>query len=134
MPLALASQATVSVTVRIENLAPADGTFLTPVWVGFHDGSFSVGRVGEAASPGLERIAEDGNTGPLAHEFLDDGSGSVEATILSGGAIPPFAPGQSTTMTFELNPLQPGSRFLSFASMVIPSNDAFVTRGPASGL
>ncbi len=130
MSLVPASQATVSVTVRIENLAPADGTFLTPVWVGFHDGSFSVARIGDAASSGLERIAEDGNTGPLAQAFLDDGSGSVEATIVSGGQIPPFAPGQSTTMTFELNPLQPGRRFLSFASMVIPSNDAFVTGDP----
>ena len=30
----------ISVTVTIENLAPPNGGFLTPVWVGFHDGGF----------------------------------------------------------------------------------------------
>ena len=43
--LAVASTAAsgqTSVTVKIENLAPANGGYLTPVWVGFHDGGFDV--------------------------------------------------------------------------------------------
>lgn len=30
------------VIVNIENLAPQQGTFLTPVWVGFHNGNFDI--------------------------------------------------------------------------------------------
>ena len=42
-----------SVTVTIENLAPANGGFLTPVWVGFHDGGFDLYDRGAAISPEL---------------------------------------------------------------------------------
>ena len=34
--------AAVDVRVTIENLAPADGTFITPVWVAFHDGHIAI--------------------------------------------------------------------------------------------
>jgi len=47
-----------SVTVTIENLAPMGGTFLTPVWVGFHDGGFDLYDNGAAVSAELERLAE----------------------------------------------------------------------------
>ena len=45
-----------SVTVTIENLAPPNGGFLTPVWVGFHDGGFDLYDRGAATSPELERV------------------------------------------------------------------------------
>ena len=45
------------VTVRIENLSPPNGTFLTPVWFGIHDGSFDLFDVGTAATAGLESLA-----------------------------------------------------------------------------
>lgn len=54
-----------TVKVSVENLGPAGGIFLTPVWVGFHDGSFDTYDLGSPASAGLERIAEDGNPAPL---------------------------------------------------------------------
>ena len=57
--------ATSQVTISIENLAPANGTQLTPVWVGFHDGQFDTFDSGSPASPGLEQLAEDGDNGGL---------------------------------------------------------------------
>ena len=122
------SAATIDVTVQIENLAPANGTFLTPVWIGFHDGNFDFIEPGQTASDGLQRLAEDGNTLVIGDEFLDPelGSGVVNGTISSNGEIPPIAPGASASLTFSLDSDAFRSRFLSYASMVIPSNDAFI--------
>jgi hypothetical protein len=113
-----------TVTVIIENLAPPGGTYLTPVWVGFHDGGFDLYDGGAPISPELERLAEDGNTAPLMAAF--DG---VQATILSDTGIPPLAPGETATMTFTLDGRDHGNRYFSYASMVIPSNDAFIANG-----
>ena len=118
-----------SVTVTIENLAPMGGTFLTPVWVGFHDGGFDLYDNGAAVSAELERLAEDGNTGPLSAAFDAAGNGIVQATLLSDFGIPPLAPGETATMTFMLDGHNSANRFFSYASMVIPSNDAFVGNG-----
>ena len=65
------------VQVTIENLAPADGNFLTPAWVGFHDGTFDVYDLGAPASAALERLAEDGNTEPLSDGFHGTALGAV---------------------------------------------------------
>ncbi|MDA8016360.1 MAG: spondin domain-containing protein [Thermoanaerobaculia bacterium] len=113
--------AATDVRVSIENLAPAAGTFLTPVWVGFHDGGFDVFNTGDAASAALERLAEDGNTGPLSEDFAASGNGTVDGTI--PGPNGPIAPGETATATFTV---RGDSRYVSFTSMVIPSNDAFV--------
>lgn len=120
-PAALAEQ----VTVTIRNLAPTDGTFLTPMWVGFHNGGFDSLNLGAAASPGLESLAEDGATATISAEFTASGAGAVQGTIASGG-IPPIEPGETTSMVFDLDPLAASSRYFSYASMVIPSNDAFL--------
>ena len=88
------------VTVTIENLAPADGTFLTPVWVGFHNGKFDLYDHGAPASPDLEPLAEDGNTGPLTDAFADSGTGTEQGTLVSDVGIPPIGPGETATMTF----------------------------------
>ncbi len=117
------------VTVTVENLAPASGTFLTPVWVGIHDGTFDVFKQGDPASAELERLAEDGNTGPLDTLFGGSSAGDWQATIASGGAIPPFAPGEMNSTTILIEGSLPTSRYLSYASMAIPSNDAFVGNG-----
>ena len=114
-----------TVKVSVENLGPAGGIFLTPVWVGFHDGSFDTYDLGSPASAGLERIAEDGNPGPLGGEFAASGAGAAGGVV--GGA--PIAPGEVVSGMFELNAASPKSRYFSFASMVIPSNDAFIANG-----
>lgn len=114
--------ATSQVTVTVESLAPENGTRLTPVWVGFHDGQFQTFEGGEEASAGLEAIAEDGNIAPLSSEFLASGSGTVDGVV--GGA--PIAPGAEVSQTFTLDPNAVDSRYLNYASMVLPSNDTFI--------
>lgn len=117
------------VTVTIENLAPTNGTNLTPFWVGVHDGGFDLFNPGEAASGGLEALAEDGNSGPLQDMFMMSGAGAAQTVIASDSGIPPFAPGESGAWTVSLDGNNAASRYLSFAAMVLPSNDAFVGNG-----
>ena len=118
----------IDLRITVTNMAPTDGTFLTPTWVGFHDGSFDMFNVGEAASAGLESIAEDGSPAALDGEFSGSGAGTV-STVLSG--VGPIAPGVSTSMIVTVDEMASTSRFLSFASMVIPSNDAFIANDNA---
>lgn len=116
-----ASAGLVGVTVVIENLAPANGTWLTPVWVGFHSGTFDAFDTGSAASTALERLAEDGNAGPLSALYSGE-----EAVIQADTGVPQLAPGETATRTFVLDSSDPANRYFSFATMVIPSNDAFI--------
>jgi hypothetical protein len=104
--------------VTVENLAPQNGTYLTPVWVGFHDGTFDLFDMGVAAVMPLERLAEDGNAGPLSGVFTGGAQGSV------GGA--PLAPGDVASAQFTLDENAAANQYFSFAAMVIPSNDAFI--------
>lgn len=116
--------------ITVENLAPADGVFLTPVWIGFHAGDFDLYDSGSPISPELERIAEDGAAGPLDTAFLgaDSSRTSVVVTEPSGFAgAPVYEPGSTAHASIELDPAT--HRYLSYATMVIPSNDAFVANG-----
>lgn len=101
------------------------GTFITPVWVGFHNGMFDLYDMGVAATPGLEAIAEDGATAPLSMEFMGSGNGSTDATL----GMMPIAPGTSVSMLFNLDPMSLLNRYFSYASMIVPSNDAFIGNG-----
>ena len=113
-----------NIRVTVESLTPDNGTFLTPVWTGFHDGSFDIYDRGETASLGLERIAEDGDFSTLSAEFLASGAGTVDGAVFGS---PVIAPGTTATANFQLNPAS--SQYFSYASMVIPSNDAFIANG-----
>ncbi|MCI0534182.1 MAG: spondin domain-containing protein [Verrucomicrobiales bacterium] len=113
------------VIVTVENLSPTNGTFLTPMWMGFHNGGFDLFNPGGTASPGLESVAEDGATTVLMSEFTASGAGSVQA--VTAGA--PIAPGQRRSLRFSLDPSAPGDRYFTYASMAIPSNDAFIGNG-----
>ncbi len=124
-PAALHAQ---NIRVTIENLAPTNGTYLTPVWVGFHNGAFDLYDSGVAASPALERIAEDGNFAPLRTAFAASGAGAVDGAVF-GNSIPQIMPGETTTAWFSVNPNAATSRYFSYASMVVPSNDAFIANG-----
>src|SRR5689334_12793243 len=75
------------VEITVENLAPANGTLLAPIWFGFHDGSFSIYELGSPASPALERLAEDGNTGHLTNQFADANVGIVQGTLFGSADI-----------------------------------------------
>lgn len=124
------------VTVTIENLAPMQGTNQTPHWVGFHDGSFDIYNDGTAADflpvlndplRSVERLAEDGNTGPLSETFATLVNGGVDGTI--AGPNGPIAPGEVATASFVLDSSAATSRYFSYASMVLPSNDFWYANG-----
>jgi hypothetical protein len=121
------------VRVTIENLSPSGGTLLTPVWVGFHSGAFDLYDRGDAANPALERLAEDGSTAPLSAAFVAGTAGGVDGTITSG-PFPPFRPGAISSMDFSLDPATGANRYFSYASMVIPSNDAFIANGDPTAI
>jgi len=111
------------VRVTVTNLAPTQGTFLTPVWFGFHNGGFDIYDNGTPSSMGLERIAEDGSVGPIGSAFTASGFGEAQG-VLNG--LGPIGPGASTSKTATISL---AGRFFSYASMVIPSNDAFIANG-----
>lgn len=121
---------TQQVAISVENLAPENGTFLTPVWFGFHDGTFDTYDRGRPVSPGLESVAEDGLTELISEEFDLAEFGTVQGTILGPDGTPgPIDPGETATFTVDLDLDDPQSAFFNYASMVIPSNDFFVANG-----
>ena len=115
--------------ITVKNEAPTMGTFQTPVWVGLHDGTFDTYDLGSAASAELERLAEDGNVADLQTAFdtaaVGAGSGTING-VLQGAEL---APGESASITIRVDPTDPNARYFSYASMVIPSNDAFIANG-----
>ena len=128
------SHATTPVRVTITNNSPDGGTFITPVWVGFHDGSFDTYNGGLSSQEGLERLAEDGDTSVISSDFLGgytyiDPVGPTSARILSaqagadrvdgtvGGA--PIAPGDSVSLDLVID-TDGSNRYFSYASMVLP--------------
>jgi len=119
-------------TFKLTNVSPDMGAYLTPVWMGFHDGTFDLFDSGAKASAELERLAEDGNAGPVMGIFQEADSGSMQMVVTSGNQPPVFAPGNSRMVTVTLDANDPKSRYLSFASMVIPSNDAIIGNGQPS--
>lgn len=133
-PLALATVAAVStdalavtLKVTIESLAPIEGTFLTPTWVGFHDGTFDLydRDVSLDGFGGMEELVEDGDNGPLSARFASEQASGVDGTIF-GSDILPIAPGDVTSALFDVDP---SNQYFSYAAMVLPSNDAFIANG-----
>lgn len=135
------------VQVEVTNVGPTGGVFITPLWVGFHDGSFDSYDNGLAVQEGLERVAEDGSTGTISTDFLggytyiDGGvsakvmtaqtTGRVDGTIASPSGPPPIAPGETVSQDFTID-ANGSNRYFSYASMVLPSNDFFVANGNAT--
>lgn len=116
----------VRVVVTIENLAPQRGTSQTPFWVGFHDGDFDTYDANTPASAAMESLCEDGDTTLISSDFAT-GADGVDATIAGPGG--PFGPGDTGSGSFVLDTDDVATRFFSYASMVLPSNDFCVSNG-----
>lgn len=115
--------------ISVRNSSDFGGTFLTPVYFGFHDGSFDLFEIGQTASAGLEALAEDGNASILAAERVAADNDSQGVTVTGGarspdGAPPLLATGELTSAVLTVDGASNGS--VTFASMVVPSNDAFI--------
>lgn len=128
----LAIAAPVQVEVIVTSNAPVGGVALTPVWVGFHNGSFDSYDGGAAAAGSLEALAELGMTGPISDVFAgtlvgDPIDGRVQGTLADPNTGPIFD-GGAASMTFTLDD-GGANNYFSYASMVLPSNDFFIANG-----
>ena len=119
-----------SVRITITNNSETNGLYLTPFLNVFHSGDYSAFTPGEVASAGLEELAELGSTGTAAAEAA--GAGRVIDTLTEPlgvgpavGAPPVFDPGNSASLVFDLNAQD--NMYLTLLSMIIPSNDTFIT-------
>ena len=116
--------------IQIQNNQTDGGFFLTPLWFGIHNGSFDFfdGNNTGSASAGLELIAEEGDASLLSAEFATAVPTGQQGVILSPGGFsgaPVIDPGEIAMTTVTVADTM-SNRFFSFASMVIPSNDAFI--------
>ena len=115
------------VEVSITNLTR--GQILSPVFVARHDASAGpLYTLGARATPALAKMAEDADASDLMEAWdPNDNDAIAEAKVadLNGG---PIAPGKTVKMHFNIDD---GKTMLSFASMLVSTNDAFIG---ASGL
>ncbi len=110
------------VDVSLTNLT--HGQILSPVFVARHDASAdALYSLGGVASTGLAQMAEDADASGLLEAWDPEGNDSIsEAMVakLNGG---PIAPGETVTMNFDIDDSR---TLLSFASMLVSTNDAFI--------
>lgn len=116
------------VRVSLRNTSDTGGTALTPLFAGFHDNSFDVYDLGAAASPGLEALAEDGNTAVIIDELV--AADADAQSLIVAGPRGPIGARELATATIMLDELS--NNYLAVASMILPSNDAFI--GTANAL
>lgn len=107
------------VTVKVENLAPANGIAFAPLHVGFGNGSFDAFNLGGTAGAAIVSVAEGGAGAAWQAAFAATDPGAARGTI--GGLL---LAGQSATMSFLVD--SSAQNHFTFASMVVPSNDFFI--------
>jgi hypothetical protein len=105
--------------VTIENLTT--GQPLTPPVVATHRKPVHLFEVGASASFELKEVAENGNLDPMVTAL--SGNKHVDQVVVAvAGDPPPVLPGQS--VSFEISG-ERGAKYLSYASMLICTNDGF---------
>ncbi len=115
------------VTVTNNSDLGAYPTPLTPVAWALHSDDYQLFTMGAPASTAIERLAEDGDPSALADVLSmqsEVGSSGVEATPVGAGGPGPLVPGDSYTFTVTPSSTE---RFFSFATMVVQSNDTFLS-------
>jgi len=115
-----------SYVVTITNLTR--GSVFTPALVVTHKKGLSVFTEGAAASDELAQLAEGGATQPLLDALT--ATGKVEDSGTSGLIFP----GTSVSVTVKMDD---DAKRISFASMILPTNDGFIgangIKGPGKG-
>ena len=111
------------IQITVTNDQPSGGFALAPVWFGVQNGTFNAFAPGSTASSAIATLAQFGNTAPLMSLFESQNVG-VDTTLTSGGSLVQYLPGQSNSTVLNIsNPSI--DQFLSYAGMVVPSNDFF---------
>ena len=105
--------------VTIENLTT--GQAFTPPLIATHRPSTALFQVGQTASLGIKEIAENGNLAPML-EALANNKHVSDVMVAIAGDPPPLFPGQ--TVSVEISSSL-GAKYISFASMLICTNDGF---------
>ena len=118
-PTAEAAAAERTYHVTVKNLT-SGGQWFTPPLVAVHRGSEDLFTVGKPASYGIQQIAENGNLAPML-ERLELSRHATSFAVVEG-VSGPVAPGEAVTVSLTADP---GSNFVSFASMLICTNDGF---------
>jgi hypothetical protein len=112
--------------IKVTNTAPPMGTCLTPVWVGIHAGQFDTYNRSAPLPVFMEPLVEDGNNAPVAAEFArGDLTNFWDATV----GMAPICPGESAELTFTAMVPPTMRLYFSYATMILPSNDAFLSNG-----
>jgi len=100
------------------------GEIFTPIMVASHPRGLRLFKLGETAGTALARLAESGDTAPLGALLLSEGAHDVAT---ADDVLPP---GGSVTLTVDV---AGNKRYLSVASMLVPSNDAFFALSGVQG-
>lgn len=124
----------VKVKVTVENTGAPGGLWFTPTFFGFHDGTFDVFNAGDMASGSLETIAETGSAAGLVDDLTGPMGqvGAIANVLTTMSGPPPFAPGTTSSFMVDLDAVL--NKYLNYASMIIPSNDAFIGNADAIDL
>jgi hypothetical protein len=123
-PSAMAGRAD-TFKVKIRNLT--SGQPLTPPVVATHRGRNQIFKVGTLASFGVKEIAENGNNAPLLASLQANRDVAEVLEAPGGPLVPAGTPGSAQfddRTRFTIHG-RPGARRLSFASMLICTNDGF---------
>jgi hypothetical protein len=112
-------------SVKIRNLT--SGQPLTPPVVATHRGKNQIFEVGTPATFGVKEIAENGNNTPLLASLQQNRNVRQALEAPGGPLVPPGTPGSAsfddrTEFTIHASG---GARRLSFAQMLICTNDGF---------
>lgn len=130
IPSLAAAQASGDIQVDVVHGGNTDLS-LTPVWFGFHNGTFDTFSSGEAASPAVEAIAELGAVDPITADFSAAPGipGDIQGVAAAAGnGVPPIEPGEvGQGFVTPINPS--GYQYFSFLSMIVPTNDTFIGNG-----
>jgi hypothetical protein len=113
---ALADEERGSYKVTITNITHSIN--FTPLLVASHRSGVSLYELGTPASDELSSIAEGGDTAPLATLLLND---HRVADVQSSAGL--LAPGGSVTVSVAATKR---TRYISLASMMLPTNDGFI--------
>lgn len=113
-------------TLTVTVAAVQNDVITTPLGGVYHathndDFSFFDPTGGNSATSGLETLAEDGSPSALVTET--EGGSNVTSVGAAAPSEPPISPGES--VEFDVTP-DSDHRYMSFASMVVQSNDAFI--------